>query len=591
MDQIEEVRRKTDIVQLISEAVILKKAGRNYKGLCPFHEEKSPSFMVSPERQIWKCFGCQEGGDVFKFVMNRERMEFGEALRFLAAKAGIELKDYKPTREQQFKDKLLEINHLAGEYYHYLLIEHKSGQKALAYLLKRGITKTSIKSFKLGWAPEEWQGAQNFLVQKKKYKAEDVEAAGLIIKGGRNGFYDRFRGRVMFPLFDYRGRTVGFSGRVLDKEAKEAKYVNSPETLLYHKSDLLYGLEITKEMIKKANKTVVVEGELDAISSYQAGVKNVVAIKGSAFTQEQVELLKRFSEHAALALDADSAGQAATLRGLEMAEKAGLNVRIIKLKYGKDPDECAQKEARLWKDSVKEAVPVYDFYISAAVEKFGLDSPEGKRQISDMVAPVLAKISNQVIKAHYIKKLAEVLKVNETSVSEEVEKAERRLSFLGEKSDLKAASVNKENPSSRLEKLEEYILALILQEESGIKQRADKIETELLTESAVKKVIIKLKLWWEINQEWKLNKFVDSLDEELKGVVDLAYLTDLGKMTEDPERLELELIKMMGELKRIKIKEKMTNLSGDIKLAETNKEKLKLKQLEAEFVKVAQQLK
>ena len=453
MDQIEEIKNKTDIVQLISEAVTLKKAGRNFKGLCPFHEEKSPSFMVSPERQMFKCFGCQIGGDVFKFVMERERLDFGEALRLLAGRAGVELKDYRLGPEQQIKEKLLEINHLAAEYYHYLLTEHKIGQAALAYLLKRGVAKASIKTFKLGFAASEWGGLHRYLTKKKGYRDDDLERAGLVV-GGQRGFYDRFRGRVMFPLFDHRNRVVGFSGRVLDPEAKEAKYVNSPETLIYHKSEILYGLETTKEAIKKANKAVVVEGEFDLISSYQVGVANVVAIKGSALTGEQTDLLKRFCDHLALSLDMDKAGDAAAHRGIELAEAKGLNVRVIRLSFGKDPDECARHSARDWKDAVKAAVPIYDFYIDSAKQRFGIDTPEGKRQISDELAPLLSRISNQVIKAHYIKKLAQVLGVSEDAVLAEADKKNSLRVFP------EAVQPGKEAVQpTRQERLEEYLLA------------------------------------------------------------------------------------------------------------------------------------
>ena len=246
-----------------------------------------------------------------------------------------------------------------------------------------------------------------FLVKKKGYKLSEVEQAGLIIKSEKKrGYYDRFRGRVMFTLFDHRSRVVGFAGRTLESDVKQAKYVNTPETLLYHKSSVLYGLERTRAEIKKANKAVVVEGELDAISSYQAGVKNVVAIKGSALTEEQIGLLKRYADNLSLALDSDMAGDQAARRGIELAEKVGLNIRVINLKYGKDPDECVRKSSRLWKDSVAQAVPVYDFAIDSAVARYGVDTPEGKKKISDEVSISLSKIGNQVITAQFVQKLS-----------------------------------------------------------------------------------------------------------------------------------------------------------------------------------------
>lgn len=585
MDQVDQVRQKTDIVELISQQVSLKKAGRNFKGLCPFHDEKTPSFMVSPERQIFKCFGCQVGGDVFGWMMEREGMEFGEALRTLATKVGIELKQYRPTKEQLAKDKLLEINHMASEYYHYLLMEHKLGESALKYLLKRGITKKSMKLFKLGFAPNEWNGLENYLVSKKGYKADELEMVGLVIKGNK-GFFDRFRNRVMFTLFDHRKRVVGFAGRVFMGEKDQAKYMNTPETVLYHKSRVLYGLEHTREHIKKANEAVVVEGEIDAISSYQAGIKNVVAIKGSALTEEQIDLLKRYTENLKLALDADSAGDQAARRGIELAEKVGLSVRVINLKFGKDPDECAQKSARLWKDSVKAAVPIYDFYIDSSIKRFGVDTPEGKRKIIGELAPILAEVSNQVIKSHYVKRLASVLEVDEESVLAEIEK--KRYGFKDkDKVEEKRSFANK----TREEVLTDHVLSLILQEESEISNLIKGVEVKDLPDGAVKKVIGKLKIWIKKAKKFDVNKFVASLPDELVGVVDSAYLTEISGMTKDMDKLKAELDKTLRELSKVALKAKMEELSFLIKQAEEKNDKVKLNKLKTKFVEVSNEFK
>ena len=585
MDQIEEVRRKVDIIDLVSETVTLKKSGRNFKANCPFHEEKTPSFMVSQERQIFKCFGCGEGGDVYGWLMKREGMEFGEALRTLADRVGVKLKSYKATPEQQMKEKMLEINHLASEYYHYLLTSHEAGKKALQYLLKRGITKASIKAFKLGFSVDEWEGLVNFIVKKKGYKIQELEAAGLIIKGQR-GFYDRFRNRVMFPLFDHRNRVVGFAGRVFEEEQKQAKYVNTPETVLYHKSNVLYGLETTKEHIKKKKKAVVVEGEIDAISSYQAGVKNVVAIKGSALTEGQVELLKRFTENVALALDEDVAGDQAARRGIELAEKAGLSVRVIKLKYGKDPDECAQKEAKLWKDSVKTAVPIYDFYIESAVKRFGVKSPEGKRKVMGELAPILAGVTNQVIKAHYVKKLASKLEVGEEAVLRETEKAPTR--SRDDKADFKSVSASSKN---REDRLTDYVLALVLQDEDGVGKLVRMVSLKSLTDGASKKVIGKLQRWMKTRKQFNVNKFVESLPEELVAAMDEAYLTDLGNLGKSEEKLEEELGKVIKDLEKLGFRLKLRQLTEEIRQAESQGKSTKLKKLQEKFVEVSRELK
>ncbi len=295
-DELEAIKRKIDIIEFISEYVSLKNVGRNFKGLCPFHSEKTPSFIVSPERQIWHCFGaCGTGGDIFGFLMKIENIEFGEVLRILAKRAGVKLARYRPSESEKQKQLLYEINHLATEYYHYVLLKHQAGKEGLDYIQKRGISSDSLEKFKIGFAPDRWDNLQKYLVAKKGYKIQDLEKVGLAIRGQR-GFYDRFRARVIFPLTDHRANICGFAGRTIIPEVKEAKYINTPETLIYHKSDLLYGLNETKQEIKKADAVVLVEGELDMISSYQAGVKNVVAIKGSALTTNQVQRLFYFTK-------------------------------------------------------------------------------------------------------------------------------------------------------------------------------------------------------------------------------------------------------------------------------------------------------
>ena len=280
MDQVEEVKSKVDMVQLVSEYIPLKKGGRNYKGLCPFHGEKTPSFMVNPELQIWKCFGCGEGGDAYTFLQRMEGMEFGEALRTLAEKVGVKLTAYRPSQTEEVKERLVRVNSLAAEFYHYLLMQHRLGESARQYLRKRGIKEEVTEKFKLGFAPEGWDFLMKYLVGKKNFEVQDLERAGLVVKG--QNFYDRFRNRVMFPLSNHRGQTVGFAGRVMPATSAEAaasqgaKYVNTPETEIYHKGELLYGLDVNKTEIKTAGWAVVVEGELDLLASYLAGVKNAV---------------------------------------------------------------------------------------------------------------------------------------------------------------------------------------------------------------------------------------------------------------------------------------------------------------------------
>lgn len=429
MDQVEEVKNKVDIVQLIGEYVQLKRAGRNFKGLCPFHGEKTPSFMVNPELQIFKCFGCAAGGDAYSFLEKIEGMDFGEALQNLAKRAGVTLASYRPSPGEESRQKLIEIQSLAAEAYHFVLTKHPAGKRVREYVKSRGISDEAVETFKLGYAPKGWDFLMKFLVEKKGYKPEELEQAGLVIKAQR--YYDRFRDRVMFPLNNARGQTVGFAGRVMPGADEKAggKYVNTPETEIYHKGQLLYGLDKVRSEIKLAGWAVVVEGEIDSIASYQAGVKNVVAIKGSALTEKQVEVLRRISDTVVLGLDADIAGDAAARRGIAMADKAGLAVKIVDAQSEKvnpqkfkDPGEWAIKDAQGWKKAVDQAIPIYDFFIESAVKRYGLDI-SGKKRIGQELLPIWSEIADEIVKAHYIKKLADVLGVGEDDIRKQMGKA------------------------------------------------------------------------------------------------------------------------------------------------------------------------
>jgi len=562
VDQLEEIKSKIDLVQFISSYIPLKKAGRNFKALCPFHTEKTPSFIVSPERQIWKCFGCGLGGDVFRFLMEYEKMDFGEALRFLAKKTGVVLKSYQPTESEAEKEKLYQINHLAAEFFHYLLLNHPAGKPALDYILGRGITKDSLKLFKIGYAPSLWDGLQKFLVGKKGYKPEELEKAGLVIPSSKfppnrgvqsSKFYDRFRHRLMFPLSDHRGNICGFAGRALDPEAKEAKYINTPETLIYHKSDLLYPLNLTKEEIKKENRAVVVEGELDAISSFQIGVKNIVAIKGSALTENQVKLLKRFAENLVLALDADIAGDSAARRGIEIADKEGLNIRVVELEKYKDPDEAAQKEPKYYKEKIKRAIPFYDYLIDSAFKRFIGDTPESKKKIGEEIVPVLAKIENEIVKNHYIKKLAQRLEVDEEAILIQIKKYQAISPFV------KASPVSFKKQKSRQELLEEYLLALCFQ--SGkIEFLLDEQAEDFFQLPGHRRLIELLKNFTK-TRKFSSAEFFKSLPQELTSIFNNFYLLDLKDDLEDPSWVEEEVTKTKVEIEILKTERDLENFS------------------------------
>ncbi|GIW61202.1 MAG: hypothetical protein KatS3mg089_0054 [Patescibacteria group bacterium] len=343
MDQVNQIRDKIDLVSFIQETVPLKKAGKNFKGLCPFHNEKTPSFMVSPEKQVWHCFGCNAGGDIYTFLMQYERIDFPEALRILAKRAGIELiqTNYDSGLSSK-KERLYSLNSLAAEYYHYLLTKHAVGEKARLYLKERGLNEKIIETFQLGFAPSIGNGLSRYLLEKKKYEKEELIDAGLAFNRGRD-VVDFFRGRIMFPLIDHRDNVVGFSGRILDNTKSTSKYINTRETLVYHKGEHFYGLNVTKEFIRKTGQAILVEGEFDVISSFQEGITNVVAVKGTALTQQQINLIGRYAQKISICFDKDAAGQEAIRRSLPLIESKGLRVTVVVIQDGKDPDEAVRK--------------------------------------------------------------------------------------------------------------------------------------------------------------------------------------------------------------------------------------------------------
>src|SRR4030042_614490 len=366
--QTEEIKSKLDIIDVISEYIQLKQAGVNWRACCPFHNEKTPSFMVSRDKQIWHCFGCGEGGDAFTFVQKIEGIEFPEALRILAEKAGVKLKKVNPELASQ-RSKVLDINKLAAVFFHQVLLNSQEGKIARDYIEKRKLSPETVENFKLGYAPNSWDKLLNILI-KKGFKENDIFLAGLVVKNEKSQLYDRFRQRLMFPIFDHLGNVVGFTGRILDESKADqgGKNINLPQTLIFNKSLIIFGLDKAKEEIKKQNLAVIVEGNMDVIASHQAGIKNVIASSGTALTLEQLKILSRYTNNLALSFDADLAGQLAADRGIDIALSLGLNIKIIQLPPNidgqaiKDPDDCIKKGINYWQEAIKQAESIMEFY-------------------------------------------------------------------------------------------------------------------------------------------------------------------------------------------------------------------------------------
>lgn len=556
-DQVEEIKRKTDIVGVVGQYVILKKMGRHHKGLCPFHAEKTPSFTVNEEMGLYKCFGCGEGGDVIKFLMEIEGIDFRDALERLADKVGIKLQTRKYDGGDQ-KLKLLEVMDLTARYYHWLLTEGKTGEEALKYLTERGISKKLIETFNIGFAPPGWDNLINYLIKKKGYKEELLEKAGLINKKNNSeGYFDKFRGRIMFPLLDAGGKVVGFSGRilpVLEKE-NEPKYLNSPETELYHKGRMLFGFYQAKQAIREKKRAVLVEGQMDLVSSYGAGVTESVAVGGTALTEDQIEMISRLAKTIYLSFDADEAGLLAIKRAVEMAEKRELDVKVVRIEGGKDPDEVARKYPNKWKEMVEGAVDVYEFVMTKALQKYDKNNVQGIKKITEEVVPFLSKIENSVVKEVWMRKFAERLGVDVGVVKDEVERVKGGRKIQDRGSIQKKAEELVENRSYKLTK--RLIGGLLIRPEVRKQVKAWFEKTDL--SGAMGKA---LRLIVEQTEENPV-KFIQEVQPELREVFQEAYMTE----GESENTTSKDVLEVAIQLVREVIREKKKKLMKEMEIA------------------------
>lgn len=569
MDQASQVREKIDIVSLISEFVPLKKMGRNFTTTCPFHNENSPSFVVSPERQIWHCFGCGKGGDAFSFLMEYENIEFVEALKTLAKKAGITLKTTGSAFSSSKKEAIYSLNKIASEYYNFVLTKHKVGERALDYLIsKRGLNEKLINTFNIGFSPNGGDDLSKYLMNKKKIGAGDLVEAGLSIQKG-NRTIDFFRGRIMFPLIDHRDNIVGFSGRNIADDDFGPKYINTRDTLVYHKGSMFFGLNMAKDTIKKEGFTIVVEGEFDVISAFKEGFANTVALKGTALTENQALLLSRFAPRVALCLDQDSAGMNAMTRSLPTLEKRSLSISVIDLKE-KDPDEAIKSDPIEFKKAVKDQVEVYDFLINKLTTENDVNTANGKKTITDELLPLFGSISNEIIKEHYIKKLSEKINVSYDAILKQIEKKEFKTE---EKVVVKAQKQN------RREVLEEYLLALIIQSispgEMMIKAK-DVLNEYRFEIPAVGKIFAEI-ISVIHAKEFDIKSVSKNISSELMPVFDKCFLMPLPKF-EDSIKYEEEVIRVSKDIKIFYLKEKIKEISRDLKTKNSDEEVEKMKE-------------
>ncbi|MDO8610036.1 MAG: DNA primase [bacterium] len=558
---VDSIKSKLDIIEFIGSFIELKKTGRNFKAVCPFHSEKTPSFVISPDRQIWHCFGsCQDGGDVIKFLMKWENITFYEAIKELAEKTGVKLVTSElADLNWQKKERFLNMNILVAEFYAFILHKSSYGKKALDYLVNRNINPQTMKTFQLGYSPSSWDSLMQFL-KKKKFNEVEMYENGLLVKSERGRYYDRFRGRLMFPIKDPRGQILAFSGRSLDSKDPSAKYINTPETPIYHKRETLFGIQLARDAIKKEQNVYIVEGEFDMISPFQHGYENFVAIKGSALSHEQLLMIKRYTNVITLTLDTDSAGVEAMKRGIEEADRLDFEVNIVSFDYAKDPDEAVRKDLIQFKKTLKKPIPIYDYLIEIAQKKYPENNPFDKKKISEEVIPFMQRITNPIVQSFYIKKLALLLDVSESSIELMIRRMRK---VYVSKPTLKPKSVE----PSREQTIQQYLLSTLFQSEEGY-LIADKlsliIESKFFTQVSYQKIYdayIEFKKSNPLKFDFVL--FAKSLSDQLRPVFDELYLFASSDLASDKENV----VKLAYEIKKNYYKHSLQNIlakSGEV---------------------------
>lgn len=579
MDEIEEIKRKIDIVDFISGYLTVKKAGANYRSLCPFHNEKSPSMMISPEKQIFHCFGCQIGGDVFSFVMQMENLGFREALEMLAARAGVKLEKYRQSpnyqQEKDEKTKLYQINNWSARLFGEILLKHPAGKIALDYLKNRGITTETIEHFGIGYAPNS-DILRKFLISKG-FTPNEISSAG---------GPDRFFKRIVFPIRDALGNVLGFTGRILEK-GQESKYLNTPETIIFHKGRILYNLDKARGDIKLAKTTVVVEGQMDVVASVQAGVKNVVATSGTALTEDHLRTLYRYTPNICFSFDSDTAGLATAKKAYEMAISEGMNVKMVNLGEFKDPGEMVESDPELWKKAVSEAQPVIDWYFRLAFKNFGQDgkelTPQEKKEIAKELIPIIKKIPDTIEQAHYIGVLAKKLGVAEQIIFEALNKVQdalrqaqgRPLDRAQGRQDEKPAEIKKIPLSS-----DEILVGLLVLSPKNIATVKDLIAPGDILDAWSNLLYNEVLIWYNSGENGKLDKV---LKEKLtpQDYLKLSFLTI--ELENDYPDFDPVIVDICANIKLHKNEKLKQHYATAIAAAEEAGDREKLKQLVKEF--------
>ncbi|MFH1547132.1 MAG: DNA primase [bacterium] len=527
--QIEEIKARIPIEDVISRYVRLKPSGKNMFGLCPFHKEDTPSFSVNPELQIFKCFGCGEGGDVLSFIQKIENIEFNDALEKLAQEAGIELKFTKrDPQETQKYTHAKESHKLSNFFFKKILQEHKLGEKGRDYIKQRGFTKLAVDNFQIGYAPKS--PTNNLLTNqliKKGYKKEDLVNYGISVER-RGQIMDKFVDRIMFPIIDNSGNTIAFSGRITSKEDERPKYLNSPETVLFQKRRNLFGFYQAKQDVRIKKFTILVEGQTDVLSSWQMGIKNIVAPLGTGVTEDQIEKIKKLSPNLILAFDADNAGLRAIMKTAIIALQKNMNVYAAQILYGKDADECIKKDSNLWKKTVDERIPVVSFFLNIITQKYSPHTLAGKKIIIEKIGPIMMSIKDKVTKDHHIKEISTLTGINsdilrETFSSDTLKSPESTISYLEKIDD----DFSKEG----------YLLTLITQYHEDLVNQIRDFDSQLINNIEIKEIIQKIQKQIDGKKELKISSISKKINTSSEDVLRDSAMRPLW--IEKPPRSEI----------------------------------------------------
>ncbi|MDP3792344.1 MAG: DNA primase [bacterium] len=599
-DNIAQIKERLSVVDVISGYIKVQKAGMNFKARCPFHNEKTPSFYISPERQIWHCFGCSVGGDIFGFVKQIEGVEFPEALRILAQKAGVKLEKFDPA-VQDAKTILYEICETATRFFEKQLHHSSSGKLVLNYLKDRGMTESTIIDFRLGFVPDGWHNLSHFL-RDCGYKDPDIINAGLVLKKeGGSDIYDRFRSRIIFPIADVNDQIVGFTGRIFgdNHPADVGKYINTPQTMIYDKSRVLYGLNKAKIEARKLGSCLLVEGNIDVIMSYQAGVRNVAATSGTALTPSHLQLLQRFTNNLNFCFDTDQAGLVATRRGIGLALSQNFNINIVHIQDPdcKDPADYVKKFVQnhatsggaSWEEKVKTAKPAIDFYFDKLRLELDLNSVDGKKALIYSLGPLLKRLASRVEKDHWISRLASVLKTKEESIAADILSVKDDLDTYESYDPVKIIQPLNSNKIPAQENiLGSAILAVLLKNPVIFRDELNSLDVDSL-DALTAETILKLK-----NSDLKnfdFNEFLKQFDETAKMKLEFSYLKS-GELLKDfsEEDLKAEFDRLKNSLEHKSVVSQLTSLEFDIKEAESTSNKDKLTVLLTKFDNLTQTL-